>query len=502
MKRFFLVFLFLMVAVSCFAEPYELPAGSKTWAGWKSDFNKIFKYFGATAGEPEAEPTIIGPLNVIGDGDSWFELENNTAFTDSLTGKYGIRFYNGVLQQIINGTASALGSGVVDDTAYGVGWDGVTDEAPSKNAVYDKMSTISAAGAPTVQTDDPTLSDDTGWYLATTSGDSFYVIHGVGVFTMAGSYAGDTDDPVLVAGADSTHDGTTAVNGSVELTEDNPASPAVTFTATGCSPTSGSCTGTYPDYVTPDLTPSGTDDVVVTFASTDLAGNTATGTDLVQEFAYDAGAACADESCSGFIACQNYEGTGFDNSESYSEYLAGGGASIDEDSTTSPLRGSQSLRMYAGTTGNFAWLYRIFGATITSGSLHFRFRADDATPPVVQSMLAAFRTTGGNDDIGIAISNTGHLIGIHGTTVTTGSATISDATAYHVWADFANGAGSGTLRVYVSTTVEKPATADITITTGTNNTALERFGFWSQATMTLDYDQLLIHADEIGDVCE
>lgn len=44
------------------------------------------------------------------------------------------------------GAAGADGdSASVSDTAYGVSWNGVTDVAPSKNAVYDKIETISAA---------------------------------------------------------------------------------------------------------------------------------------------------------------------------------------------------------------------------------------------------------------------------------------------------------------------------------------------------------------------
>lgn len=33
----------------------------------------------------------------------------------------------------------------ISDATYGVGWNGVTDVAPSKNAVYDKIETLSAA---------------------------------------------------------------------------------------------------------------------------------------------------------------------------------------------------------------------------------------------------------------------------------------------------------------------------------------------------------------------
>jgi hypothetical protein len=36
--------------------------------------------------------------------------------------------------------------GSVSDTAYGPSWDGVTTDAPSKNAVYDKIETLSSGG--------------------------------------------------------------------------------------------------------------------------------------------------------------------------------------------------------------------------------------------------------------------------------------------------------------------------------------------------------------------
>ena len=102
------------------------------------------------------------------------------------------------------------------------------------------------------------------------------------------SITNNTDDtlPVIVASADSTHNGVADVAGTCTLTETNPASPAVTFTAVNATPTSGSCTGTYPNYSTGNLTPDGTSNITVTFAATDLAGNEATGTDLTQVFTY------------------------------------------------------------------------------------------------------------------------------------------------------------------------------------------------------------------------
>lgn len=42
----------------------------------------------------------------------------------------------------ITGGKYVLGGGAVSDDVYGVGWDGITDIAPSKNAVYDKIETL------------------------------------------------------------------------------------------------------------------------------------------------------------------------------------------------------------------------------------------------------------------------------------------------------------------------------------------------------------------------
>ena len=50
------------------------------------------------------------------------------------------------------------GGGSVSDEAYGGTWDGVTDEAPSKNAVYDKIQTLSGGHDPVTVTDSPEIN--------------------------------------------------------------------------------------------------------------------------------------------------------------------------------------------------------------------------------------------------------------------------------------------------------------------------------------------------------
>lgn len=209
---------------------------------------------------------VFSSLTVDGTGDSWLELTNNTSFTDVLTGKYGYSFLTTNPTAIINGTASRL-------------------------ALYSELGTDSA---PTIQAADPTLASATGWYAAQTSGDIFWVNHGIEMFAIPGTRTADTIAPVIVAGADGTHDGVDAVTIAATLDELYPASPAMTFSATNADPATGSMTGTYPNY-TASVTPTGTGDIVATFSAYDLTGNPATGTDLEQTFAYS-GVSCLTDS--------------------------------------------------------------------------------------------------------------------------------------------------------------------------------------------------------------
>jgi hypothetical protein len=62
-----------------------------------------------------SNPTFNG-LTISGVGDTWIELDNNTSFSSDISGKYGLRFLNGVLQKIINGVATDIAGGTLQIT--------------------------------------------------------------------------------------------------------------------------------------------------------------------------------------------------------------------------------------------------------------------------------------------------------------------------------------------------------------------------------------------------
>ena len=99
---------------------------------------------------PAETATTIGAL-IGGAGDA---TPNDTDFVATSLTAGGIlkkitwtnvkAFLKTYFDTLYQATGSYLTSANIDDTAYGVGWNGDTTHAPSKNAVYDKIETLSA----------------------------------------------------------------------------------------------------------------------------------------------------------------------------------------------------------------------------------------------------------------------------------------------------------------------------------------------------------------------
>jgi hypothetical protein len=152
---------------------------------------------------------------------------------------YGIRNNSGVVEFKNSGGSwlAPLSSSSISDTAYGVGWNGVTTIAPSQNAVYDEIEslntpvTVAASGQSVVST---SLVDLTGLSVTLTAGTYLFEaeIHGasssVAGYRLAMNYTGTTTS------VDYNHFGqlaTTTLGATARVTAINTASTTLGTTA-------------------------------------------------------------------------------------------------------------------------------------------------------------------------------------------------------------------------------------------------------------------------------
>ena len=196
------------------------------------------------------------------------------------------------------------------------------------------------------------------------------------------------------------------------------------------------------------------------------------------------------ENCGDFLVCQNFEGTGYDNSETWTE-----NGTVNEDYTTTILRGSQSCQIT--TTGyiesvNFTgqstlymhWLYR---KASNPGSENRLFTISGSAGYLAQGHLQTDGT------IRLNVGN--------GTDVYT-SDELSNDTTYHIWVAYTAGtAGNGSASLYAGTGLTRPASP---LATATNAAAVGdavqlhiRSG-----GVTATVDQILVDGSSFSEVCE
>lgn len=96
-------------------------------------------------------------------------------------------------QQILDNETDITNQGWVDDTAYGISWNGDTTTSPSKNAVYDKMETkVSGNGTHTDFTHNVThtATSDGFVFLSVYNSDNVYTtVHSLSIDSEVVGYA-------------------------------------------------------------------------------------------------------------------------------------------------------------------------------------------------------------------------------------------------------------------------------------------------------------------------
>ncbi len=196
-------------------------------------------------------------------------------------------------------------------------------------------------------------------------------------------------------------------------------------------------------------------------------------------------AACADSSCAGFDVCQNFEGTGYDNSETPTESgdCDSPNSCNEDDTTATVLRGSQQLAI-ANSNGAYPYVAFSFGSA-TGKYAHFRIKVTDATPDV-DTFIAAWASEG-SPLAYLYLTTDGTLyVTDDWTHVATTVGTISDNTATDIFVRYAKGTGAdGILSIGFSTDHTEPSSG--------NN-----FASLSDGNMTSNIDQLILINDNPG----
>jgi hypothetical protein len=204
---------------------------------------------------------------------------------------------------------------------------------------------------------------------------------------------------------------------------------------------------------------------------------------------------------SSFLVHQNFEGTGYDNSETWIA-TTGTGGSIDPDEATTVLRGSQSLRIYAGDSGQVSQTKITLGTTYGDVWAFWRVRIGSTLPAADTSFV---RLLDGVDGIAgyVMIRATGNGKIFHGTAEASALSIWSPNVTYYAWWHWTRGTGSdGLSQLYISTSSTRPASPITTLTSGNASTSPNTLQLRSLNQATLYFDQVQLSASEITNVAD
>lgn len=215
---------------------------------------------------------------------------------------------------------------------------------------------------------------------------------------------------------------------------------------------------------------------------------------------YATGGDCDDSSCTGFDVCQNFEGEGYDNSESWTE-SNGEEGTIDEDEAGTVLRGSQSLEVIYGSSGGY-----VYSPAIDQGELYFHllFRTPDATPASSTDILKLW-TSGIATRYTLELQTNGTVRLTTAGNLASTTDSLSDNTTYHFWGYWKKGAedeeGWFEFTALATRTPVGSGNKYVEVTGGTNNDDI-RYLTLLQEGGTQFWDQILVKTTAFTAVCE
>lgn len=204
-----------------------------------------------------------------------------------------------------------------------------------------------------------------------------------------------------------------------------------------------------------------------------------------------AGSGGGGSSCTGLLVCQNFEGTGYDNSETWTE--TAGSGSIDEDSTTTPLRGSQSLVVTSGAT----LLTETVKTHTTSGEVWghaiVKFGAAPSTNmPLISQVGSGF---------GIDFKTTG-ATQMTCDTAYTGATAVANTTK-HIWWHYKKGTGANAVCEYwIGTATTRPATQERTVSNGILTLDTTGLSLRARYSSAATFDQVVVDDADFSEVTQ
>lgn len=191
-----------------------------------------------------------------------------------------------------------------------------------------------------------------------------------------------------------------------------------------------------------------------------------------------------------YLVKQDFEGAGYDNSESWTEVGA-----PDEDFTGTVLDGSQSCQVATGTTTTRDW------STPALSTAYVYFIVQSTTPGANGNLMTLQSSDGsamtsvvylssGNFRVSQGVQNSGNVAVVSGTT-------------YHVWVKFIKGtSNNGTSELYVSTTSTKPGSPSASLTNGSSTQDATKIQLRTPTGVSSIFDKVRVDDADIGSTPE